>query len=847
MTEILNINCLNADLIKLKNITSPKRKKSKLIDFSNVIIKKPWGYEYLIYQTDKVAITILFIKKGHKTSMHCHLNKKTSLIVLDGIINLKTLNTEYSLDYGKCAVIDKKKFHQSIAKTKDVILMEIETPNDKRDLYRLKDDYGRDNQGYESVKNIENKENFNYIISGSENTFHNKIKKFTNLAVGFYNYENLKLIFKENFSEKEKVSILNGHIEINNNIFSIGDTIQLTKITDKKSQIFISKDIQAVITLQNYSKTKISDYLIEYFINSGLNNFFGSVGNNNLHLIDSIAKKEEIELKLYSNSYVATMASLGFAKLSNQTPIVILSSGKSSIESIEAVINSYIERENIIVLCGYSRNKTSNYKNISNENEIDISNLLKKFTNFSYKITKESEINLVLKKIINYNNKQFKGPIWIDIPIDILGKVNVNSAKTKITIRKKFQKYKVTDKQNIQINKILDIINKSKKPVFLFGYGSNNPLVKNELKKFMGKFKIPLLFSKKSIGMLESNSLYNFGRPGASGNRYSNFIIQNCDLIIGVGTNFSEDITGKNLSLFSPNSKKISINLDKLSKKKESFYDLKMNIDSLVFLEKLMDKSKSIKKFDKWIKECRKLKRVFSFNFEGYFHGTNINPYIFINKLSKKIRPKSAIFYDGGLVSNYMQQGFETKKNQKLISFSSIDEGLALPSSLGYSGNNFEKLICICGDNNILEIISDFSFFNKMSTPVSIFCLTGIQNNYIRQIQNQFFGKRFIGTKSMGEIINKSQTNKFLKLNYLLKQLEFNYFEISNSKNLDNNIISLINNKKSNFCLVNIDKEHLVKPIIGFNLDFNGNWLQRPIEDMFPFIDRKILKKYKGY
>ena len=83
---------LNADLIKLKNTSSQKRKKSKLVDFSNVIIKKPWGYEYLIYQTAKVAITILFIKKGHKTSMHCHLNKKTSLIVLDGIISLKTLN-----------------------------------------------------------------------------------------------------------------------------------------------------------------------------------------------------------------------------------------------------------------------------------------------------------------------------------------------------------------------------------------------------------------------------------------------------------------------------------------------------------------------------------------------------------------------------------------------------------------------------------------------------------------------------------------------------------------------------------------------------------------------------------
>ena len=134
-----------------------------------------------------------------------------------------------------------------------------------------------------------------------------------------------------------------------------------------------------------------------------------------------------------------------------------------------------------------------------------------------------------------------------------------------------------------------------------------------------------------------------------------------------------------------------------------------------------------------------------------------------------------------------------------------------------FCDDNYEKLVCICGDNNVLDIISDFVFFNKIITPVSIFCLSGIQNNYIRQIQNQFFGKRFIGTKSMGEIINKTQTNKILKLNNLLKQMNFNNSEISNSKNLNSKINSIINNNKSNFCLVNIDKEHLVKPIIGFN------------------------------
>ena len=50
--------------------------------------------------------------------------------------------------------------------------------------------------------------------------------------------------------------------------------------------------------------------------------------------------------------------------------------------------------------------------------------------------------------------------------------------------------------------------------------------------------------------------------------------------------------------------------------------------------------------------------------------------------------------------------------------------------------------------------------------------------------------------------------------------------------------------KKSTFCLVNIDKEHLIKPKMGFNIDFNGNWIQRPLEDMYPFIQQKLINKY---
>ena len=121
-------------------------------DYSKVVVKKPWGYEYLIYQNNYVAVWILYIQSGYQTSMHCHPNKKTSLVVLSGEARCSNLTGEMKLTPGGGLLIDKGVFHCTQSLSDDgIIVMEIETPINKRDLVRLKDNYGRVGKGYETV------------------------------------------------------------------------------------------------------------------------------------------------------------------------------------------------------------------------------------------------------------------------------------------------------------------------------------------------------------------------------------------------------------------------------------------------------------------------------------------------------------------------------------------------------------------------------------------------------------------------------------------------------------------------------------------------------------------------
>jgi hypothetical protein len=116
----------------------------------SVIVQKPWGYEYLAYENENVALWVLHIKKGHSTSMHCHPNKTTGLIVVSGSVEMKFIADSKRLEAPAKQMIRRGLFHQTCAVTDDVIVFEIETPVDKNDLVRLVDAYGRECQGYEN-------------------------------------------------------------------------------------------------------------------------------------------------------------------------------------------------------------------------------------------------------------------------------------------------------------------------------------------------------------------------------------------------------------------------------------------------------------------------------------------------------------------------------------------------------------------------------------------------------------------------------------------------------------------------------------------------------------------------
>ena len=122
-----------------------------MVNHKTVVVRKPWGYEYLAYENEHVALWILHIRAGERTSLHCHPTKSTGLVVVSGTAEINFIADSRIITAPGKQMIRRGLFHQTHAIT-DTLMFEIETPVDKNDLVRLTDNYGRTATGYDGTE-----------------------------------------------------------------------------------------------------------------------------------------------------------------------------------------------------------------------------------------------------------------------------------------------------------------------------------------------------------------------------------------------------------------------------------------------------------------------------------------------------------------------------------------------------------------------------------------------------------------------------------------------------------------------------------------------------------------------
>ena len=830
------------ELAKIK--VNPEDIKDDFFDYSKVVVKKPWGYEYLIFQNESVAVWILHLKPGAQTSMHYHSNKKTSLVVLEGEAVCSTLNEEITSPAGQGLMIAKGVFHQTKITSKNgAFVMEIESPVNKRDLVRLKDEYGRVGKSYETVDKHAFTQNYNYLTLTEPEIYYNVTKRFGQCTL------TLKRIITEDeleellaLDEGDVFSVLKGNL-LNNSgktVVEVGDTITVKDLKIAKD-LKVDEELELLVIKRHDTVIKVSDYIMSFLKLQNVREVFFVPGDANVHLIDSLGRDEELNYTCNQTERVASMAAEAYSKLTSELGVLLISSGASGTNAMTGVANAWNDSAPLLVISGQASSDQcddSGVRQLGNKS-LNIVDVVKPIVKYAVKIADPEEVRYHLEKAAYLAREGRPGPVWVDIPIDIQG-MTIDERELKAFEPDDAKETPI--ELSKQVSEVTELLKNSKRPVILAGNGIRLSGAENKISELLKKLKAPVLTSRRGADLMPENHPLFFGRPGAYGQRRANFAIQNSDLLISIGVRLSIPQIGRNYKAFARAAKKVIVDIDeKELKKKTVKADIEINASAKDFIDKLLEKieKEELPDYSKWVDKCKEWTKKFPpASKELYKHKKFVNPYLFVAAFSEELKENDVIVIDGGLVMNYTMQTFKFKKGQRMISSTGVELlGFALPGSIGSSvGNSRKQVACLCEDRGFQVNIQELQTIIDNRLPIKIFILKSKGHADIRKIQREYFGGRYIGTDN--ETLYGSPD--LVKIG---KIYGFETFEIKKPQKLKKQIREVLKSEGPAICEIQVDENPELIPRIVLNVNTEGKWEARPLEDMYPFLDRKTLKE----
>jgi acetolactate synthase-1/2/3 large subunit len=398
----------------------------------------------------------------------------------------------------------------------------------------------------------------------------------------------------------------------------------------------------------------------------------------------------------------------------------------------------------------------------------------------------------------------------------------------------------------MNLHKLKNLIENSKRPVVLAGSGIGISRTEKELLKFINKNSIPIV-TAWAHDIYPNNDKYYYGRQGAIGNRVGNFVVQYADLVLVLGSRLNIRQTSYNWKEFAKNAIIVSVDIDSLELKKNLIHiDYKIQMDLKIFFKnfnkikiKTIDKSKNLKWF-KWIDWCNYIKKEFTPKIEDYkIYQKKINVYHFIINLFKLLKKDEIIVAaDGAATVVPSQVGYLNKRNKFIANSGSASMGFELPGAIGASiANRKKKIICLAGDGSIMMNLQELETIKSLNLNIVIFLINNGGYLSIKQTQKNFFGAEHGSSSESGLTFPN-----FIKITNSFGIKSFNL----KLKDWQSKLKKILNLKGPLFVNVNVDTKQEFEPKLK-SKTVNNKIVTPSLENMYPFlteeVNKKILKK----
>ena len=569
---------------------------------------------------------------------------------------------------------------------------------------------------------------------------------------------------------------------------------------------------------------KISDYIIEFLLSKNINKTFGYIGGAIAHIYHSIDKYKEMEIINCIHEQGAGFAAEGYARITGKSGVAFATSGPGATNLITPIGSCYFDSVPTMFITGQVNTYEYKYDKPVRQigfQETDIVSIIKPIVKYAVMVDKVEDIRYELEKAYYLSQEGRKGPVLVDIPMNIQRtEVDISSLKSFFDSNEYFE-LENNKKEKNNVDEVINLLKESKRPIVLIGGGVRLSNANVELLNYVEKYSIPVVYSLMGKDAISEDYKYNLGLIGSYGNRYGNLALANSDLILVLGSRLDTRQTGTSLDTFAREAKIIQVDVDKNELGSKIKIDIEINSDVKDFITTLNKYEINID-ITEWLKKLKEYKNKFS-STVGFDNNLKIPNYV-VSIISKYLQDED-ICVDVGQHQMWTAQSLNIKATQRVLFSGGMGAmGFALPASIGACIGSNKRTVVIAGDGGIQMNIQELEVINRRKLPIKIFVLNNKNLGMVRQFQELYFDKKYLGTIDDYSVpnfvdITKAYGIKARKIDDISK-LEIELKDIFSSNEPE---------------LINIElpvEMTTVEPKLIVN---------KPIEDMHPFISKDEL------
>ena len=555
---------------------------------------------------------------------------------------------------------------------------------------------------------------------------------------------------------------------------------------------------------------RVVDYVIDEVYKAGAKHAFTITGGGAMFINDAVAAHPSIVPVCNHHEQASAMGGVAYSKYTGKPSLVCPTTGCGGTNSITGLLDAWQDSVPVIFVSGNVNLHQISPPGVRNlgVQEARIIEIVESITKYAKLIESVDDVEEVVQTAIKEATTGRPGPVWIDIPMDLQGK-------------------------QMPIFSLEDEIKKAERPLILAGGGiSCAGISREEFREYVKEAKIPVVTTYNSVDLIESDDPYFVGRVGVKGTRAGNFAMQNCDLLLVLGSRLPVPATGYNYKTFARDAKVIVVDIDKEEHSKNT-----VRIDKFIHsdLKDFLNDNRISTNVLAWQQQCIRWRDSWPIIpiQNNKSNDTGIDLYDFTGKLNKNKPDDSVVISDAGSAYYVCSQATGIKgKNRYITSSAQAEMGFTIPACIGAAFAGSPCVIGVTGDGSFQMNLQELQTIKHHHLPIKLFVWNNGGYLSIRTTQKKFFEGREIGTDEDSGV-------SFPDLVRVAYAYDMDYIKVSDYDSLTPALQTIFANDDPMIIEVMCQKWQEVIPTLQGRKNPDGTISAPPLEDMYPFLSRE--------